>query len=313
MGFSHEVKDELTRVMPDRLCCSKAELAAFFLAGAKITKDNDIMSLQIETENAATARKIFSLIKQIYGFSSSVRMEKRKRFNKERIYIVNTPLIGEEESKALGEFLNIEGEGRVRGGVRRGLVSRNCCRRSFLRGVFLSRGFVSRPEEQYHLEISLNDSRLAADVQKIVSKLGVELKKTERKNSVVLYIKDSEKIADFLRIIEANKALLYFENVRIIKSMRNDVNRQVNCETANLAKTIDASVRQIELLKKLVKEKGVASLPPHLRELAFLRINYPDLSLKELGEMLNPPLTKSGVAYRMRKLEKMAEDLLNEL
>lgn len=313
MSFSYEVKNELTRVIPEKICCRKAELSAFLATGAKIKEINGEKFLQLETESAATARKVFTILKQTYQLPSSVRMEKRRRFNKERIYIVNTPLHESKDYQFLTELLYLDERRRVKSGVVRERVSRNCCRRSYLRGIFLNRGFVSRPEEQYHLEISLHDSRLAFDVQRISQKLGVELKKAERKHTIVLYVKDSEKIADFLRVIGANKALLDFENVRIIKSMRNDVNRQVNCETANLAKTIDASVRQIELLEKLKQENGLMSLAPPLRELALLRISYPDLSLKELGEMMDPPLSKSGVAYRMRKLEKTVEDLLGEL
>lgn len=313
MSFSQEVKNELTRVMPDKICCQKAELAAVLATAAAIRKEEGQVFLRIETESASSARKVFLLIKKASLLQPAVRMENRKRFNKERVYVVNVPLVKAEDYKFLNEMLPLDSKGEIMARrVIRELVSRNCCRRSYMRGIFLSRGFISKPEEQYHLEITLPDSRLALEVQKTAQKLGLGFKKVERKNSHVLYIKDSEKIADFLRITGASKALLDYENVRIIKSMRNDVNRQVNCETANLAKTIDASVRQIELLERLKKEKGFNILSPPLRELAWLRIEYPDLSLKELGEMLDPPLSKSGVAYRMRKLEKTAESLLNE-
>lgn len=314
MSFSQEVKNELTRIMPDKICCQKAELAAVLATAATVRKGDEGVFLRIETESASTARKVFLLIKKTGPLQPAVRMENKKRFYKERLYVVNVPLTREEDYVALEELLPMDREGNIKTrSLVKEMVSRNCCRRSYIRGVFLSRGFISRPEEQYHLEITFNDHHLAEEVQKMAKKLGVEIRKGERKNNPVLYIKDSEKIADFLRIIGASKALLDYENVRIIKSMRNDVNRQVNCETANLAKTIDASVRQIELLERLKKEKGLNLLSPPLRELALLRLSYPDLSLKELGEMLDPPLSKSGVAYRMRKLEKTAEDLLDEL
>ncbi|MPN40483.1 putative sporulation transcription regulator WhiA [bioreactor metagenome] len=143
-------------------------------------------------------------------------------------------------------------------------------------------------------------------------KLSLEARISERKNSLLLYIKESEKIVDFLRLVEASKALLDFENVRIVKSMRNQVNRQVNCETANLAKTVDASVRQVEMIEKLLDKIGVKGLPPNLRDLAMLRLDYPDSTFKEMGVMLDPPLTKSGVAYRMKKLEGFAATILDE-
>ncbi|SHG53326.1 hypothetical protein SAMN02745221_00419 [Thermosyntropha lipolytica DSM 11003] len=314
MSFSQEVKNELTRVMPDKMCCQKAELAAFLAAAATIRKEKEEVFLRIETESASSARKVFLLIKRTSPWQPAVRMENKKRFNKERIYVVNVPLKTPEDYAFLNAFWPLDSRGEIKGRkVIKEMVSRNCCRRSYMRGIFLSRGFISRPEEQYHLEITLPEEGMAGEVQKILQKLGLEAKKVERKNMPVLYIKDSEKIGDFLRIIGASKALLHYENVRIIKSMRNDINRQVNCETANLTKTIDASMRQIELLERLKKEKGFNILSPPLRELALLRLEYPDLSLKELGEMLDPPLSKSGVAYRMRKLEKTAEDLLHEL
>lgn len=192
------------------------------------------------------------------------------------------------------------------------LLGKNCCRRSFIRGMFLSRGFISRPEGNYHLELVLNDSRLAADAVRLLTKVKLEVRRAERKSHLVIYIKDSEMIVDFLRLIGANKALLDFENVRILKSMRNAVNRQVNCETANLAKTIDAAVRQVELMRRLMNSQKWDLLTPQLKELARLRMQHPECTLKELGDLLSPALSKSGVAYRMRRLEKAAEDLLDQ-
>jgi DNA-binding protein WhiA len=203
-------------------------------------------------------------------------------------------------------------DGSIRKQVNWSLISKSCCKRAYLRGIFIARGFINRPEGNYHLEIVLNDSRLVSDVQKIMQKLEIQARVSERKNTLLIYVKESEKIVDFLRIVEASKALLDFENVRIVKSMRNQVNRQVNCETANLAKTVDASVRQVEIIERLLQKIGVKGLPPNLRELAVLRIDHPDSTFKEMGIMLNPPLTKSGVAYRMKKLESFAESILDD-
>jgi DNA-binding protein WhiA len=192
------------------------------------------------------------------------------------------------------------------------ITAKNCCKRSYLRGLFMCKGFINRPEANYHLEMVFNDTRMARDVKKLTGKLDLETGVGERKNNLIVYIKDSEKIVDFLRLIGTSKSLLEFENVRIIKSMRNQVNRQVNCETANLGKTIDASVRQVELIESLIAKLGIGKIPLQMRELALLRIDHPDSTLKELGAMMSPPLTKSGVAYRMRKLEIFAEENLYE-
>lgn len=309
MSFSNDVRNELARIIPEKLCCQKAELAAILMLRADLVqKPNRELYLITTVENAAPARKIYRLLKQAYGLSSTVRVQEKKRFKKSRIYVVETPLDNPAGDVLRNELIDTNSPRQVKWPM----IRKNCCKRAYLRGIFICRGFVNRPEGNYHLEIILNDSRLVSDVQKIMQKLGVQARVSERKNSLLLYIKESEQIVDFLRIIEASKALLDFENVRIVKSMRNQVNRQVNCETANLAKTVDASVRQVEMIERLLDKIGVKGLPPNLRELAILRIDHPDSTFKEMGLMLDPPLTKSGVAYRMKKLESFADTILCE-
>lgn len=308
MSFATQVRSELARLNPERPCCRKAELAALLTLNGFMGEENGWW-LRAEVENAATARKLFQLLKETYGIQASVRMKVCRRFRKTRVYEVES-LLNETNADMLHELGLINGSGRFKPQIRWNLLTRNCCRRSFLRGVFLNRGFISRPEGNYHLEMILHDTGMAADIQKLMVRLRLEARLTERKTALVLYIKDSEQIGDFLRTVGASKALLDFENARILKSMRNNVNRQVNCETANLVKTVDASVRQVEWIRQVVDAQSWEAIPFGLRDLARLRLEYPDSSLKELGEMMDPPLTKSGVAYRMRKLEKMAEQLV---
>lgn len=311
MSFSNDVRNELARIIPEKVCCQKAELCAILILRSEVTRrDGEGLGLITELENARPARKVYRLLKEAYGLSSTVRVEARKRFNKSRLYVVET-LLGQPESDELLEDLGTTSKG-IRRQVNWSLVSRYCCKRAFLRGIFISRGFINRPEGDYHLEIVLNDSRLVNEVVKIIRKLDIEARIGERKNNLLLYIKESEKIVDFLRIVEASSALLEFENVRIVKSMRNQVNRQVNCETANLAKTVDASVRQMRIIRKLLAQEGISGIPANLRELAMLRLDHPDSTFRELGAMLDPPLTKSGVAYRMQKLEDFAEAVFDE-
>ncbi|MDD2585934.1 MAG: DNA-binding protein WhiA [Syntrophomonadaceae bacterium] len=311
MSFSNDVRNELARVMPEKECCAKAELSALLaVSGIFLHKGSRESIFTTTIENAATARKIFKLIKQTYHLQSSVRMGTRRRFQKSRVYEVNT-FLEQAGLQALQELNIIDSNLKIKHEIPRSLTSKTCCKRAYIRGIFLNRGFVNRPEGTYHLEIIFNQGKLAGEVQKMLETFNLQARIIERKNNLVLYLKESEQIVDFLRVVGANNALLDFENVRILKSMRNHVNRQVNCETANLSKTIDASIRQIELIKNLIKDNGWDNLSPELKELATLRINYPDSTLKELGTMLNPPLSKSGVAYRMRKLEKMAEELGN--
>ena len=271
MSFSTDVRNELARIIPERSCCQKAELAALLTLRAELSPaapEEDKLTTVVE--NATTARKIYRLLKEAYGLSSNVHVLEKKRFKKSRLYVVETCL-DDGQGAALKQDLGLTSPGLKRQ-VNGSLVSKNCCKRAYLRGLFISRGFINRPEGNYHLEMVLNDTRLAGDVQKMMHKLGLEARVSERKNSLLVYLKDSEKIVDFLRLVEASKALLDFENVRIVKSMRNQVNRQVNCETANLAKTVDASVRQVEMIEGLLDKIGVKGLPLGLRELALLRI-----------------------------------------
>lgn len=309
MSFATDVRNELARLIPEKSCCQKAELAALLtLRGELVQRADGELVLTTVVENATPARKIYRLLKETYGLASTVRVQMKRRFKKSRIYVVETSMNQAGAATLLQDLEWVEPNFKRQ--VNWNLISKNCCKRAYLRGIFISRGFINRPEGHYHLEMVLNDSRLAGEVQKIMHRLGLEARISERKNSLLLYIKESEKIVDFLRLVEASNALLDFENVRIIKSMRNQVNRQVNCETANLAKTVDASVRQVEMIERLLVKIGVKGLPLSLRELALLRIDHPDCTLKEIGIMLEPPLTKSGVAYRMKKLESYAADVL---
>jgi DNA-binding protein WhiA len=312
MSFSNDVRNELARVMPEKPCCCRAELGALLTIGATIIDcGKESYDLTVRAENAATARKIFKLLKEHYGVQATVRIENRKRFGKTKVYKVDTHFSSNNLS-ILQEFNLINDNYNSKHWTNSDFAGKNCCKRAYLRGIFLSRGFVNRPEGEYHLEIVFNDDKLAEQVQQMLMHFNIDTRIFTRKNSLVLYVKESEKIGDFLRVVGANRALLNFENVRIIKSMRNTVNRQVNCETANLAKTINASVRQIYLINRAREKEGWKSLPPQLKELALLRVKYPDYTLKELGELTDPPLSKPGVAYRMRKLEKITREIIGE-
>ena len=176
-----------------------------------------------------------------------------------------------------------------------------------MRGTFLGAGTISHPEKGYHMEIVCNSSTLANDLKRLINSFGLRSKVTTRKNNYVVYLKESEQISDFLALLGANKHVMEFENVRIVKELRNKTNRIVNCESANLDKTINSASRQIETIRLIESKGGLACLPEKLREIAVLRLENPDSSLTELGQMLDPPLKKSGVSHRFRKIEEIAE------
>lgn len=311
MSFSNQVKEELAREIPEKACCRRAELAALVHVNGRIARsDAEQLELVVQAEQAGTARKVYTLVKSVYGLQTTVQAENRRRFKKTRIYEVHA-IISKRDLDLWQRMQSLNAASNRRKRLDAALIRRNCCKRSYLRGIFLSRGFINRPEGEYHLEIILQELPLAKEIQRLLSKFNLSTRIVERKKNLVLYIKEGEQIVDFLRVVGAHKALLDFENVRILKSMRNSINRQVNCETANLAKTVDASVRQVELINRLVELKGWGFFPSQLRDLARARIEYPDKSLKELGDLLDPPLSKSGAAYRMRKLEQWAEDIID--
>ena len=187
-------------------------------------------------------------------------------------------------------------------------LKRDCCRRVFLRGLFLSGGTITDPNKNYQLELLFDDSALAQDVKELLSGYEIRAKLLERKDRYVLYLKEGDRIADFLALIGASDSFFNLENVRVLKEVRNSVNRRVNCEAANLKKSANAAVIKVRDIELIQERIGFENLPENLRQIAILRMNYPDISLAELGQMLDPPLGKSGVNHRLRRLSEIAEE-----
>jgi len=313
MSFSNETKNELARIIPEKECCQRAELSGLLNIGGTFTWDDsqNEMVWELSTENAATARKVFKLAKALLAVPGEVTILNKRQLKKNKVFIVRARQ-ERDEMFLMQELGLFNGQGRRVERVPESLVHRRCCKRCYLRGAFLARGSVNKPEGEYHLEITCPSLVTAQDVAKLLEKLGIAARVSERKSGIVLYIKESESIVDFLRVAGASTALLDFENVRIVKSVRNQVNRLVNCETANLEKTVAASWRQTETITRLIEKVGLEGIPESIRDVAILRLKNPDLSLKELGGMMEPPLSKSGIAYRMRRLEAMARRILGD-
>jgi hypothetical protein len=189
------------------------------------------------------------------------------------------------------------------------LTQRSCCKRAFIRGCFLATGSITEPEKSYHFEIVCNDFGKAEQLQNMMNSFSLDAKIVQRKNYYVVYIKEGARIVDALNVMEAHVALMNLENVRILKDMRNSVNRRVNCETANINKTVSAAVKQVEDITYIKEHGGFGQLSEGLRQMALLRLEQPQMPLKELGERLNPPVGKSGVNHRLRKLSNIADEL----
>lgn len=306
VSFAAQTKKELTMVEAGP-CCELAELSALLRMNGSVNLTNKRIVLDIATENAAIARRIFTLLKRHFKVPTELLVRKKMRLKKNNVYVVRIPA-GVED---LLQKLAIASEGfQFRAGVDPELIKKPCCKRAYLRGAFLAGGSVNNPEgASYHLEIASMYEEHCRSLVDLANRFRLNARFIERKKGFILYIKEGEKIIEFLNIIGAHQALFKFEDVRIMRDMRNSVNRIVNCETANLNKTISAAVRQIDNIKLLQREVGLENLPEKLREVAEIRLKYPEINLKELGEMLGGQVSKSGVNHRLRKLDEWAEKI----
>ncbi|OWR28543.1 DNA-binding protein WhiA [Saccharibacillus sp. O23] len=306
MSFAAQTKKELTMVEADA-CCENAELSALIRMNGSVQLSNKKVTLDISTENAAIARRIYSLIKKHFKVHTELLVRKKMRLKKNNVYIVRIPA-GVQELLAA---LKITSEGfQFLPGISPEIVEKNCCKRAYLRGAFMAGGSVNNPEgSSYHLEIASMYEEHCQSLVDLANEFNLNARCIERKKGFIFYLKEGEKIIELLNIIGAHQALFKFEDVRIMRDMRNSVNRIVNCETANLNKTIGAAVRQIDNIRFLQKEIGLENLPEKLREVAEIRLAHPEINLKEVGEMLKGTVSKSGVNHRLRKLDIMAEKI----
>ncbi|MCH4172614.1 MAG: DNA-binding protein WhiA [Lactobacillus sp.] len=305
-SYASQVKKELTslEVHPEH---ARAELAALIRMNGSLDLVDHHFLLVVQTENPAIARRMYSLIKQLYQVEASLSVQRKMKLKKNNLYLVRLL----QQSERILKDLSIisEGSWMINTAVPEKILSSEQRMRSYLRGAFLAGGSVNSPEKsRYHLEIYSMHEDHNAHIVKMMNHFGLHAKSTVRRNGYIAYIKEAEKISDFLQVVGATKAMLSFEDVRIVRDMRNSVNRLVNCETANLNKTIDAATRQLENIQYLKDEVGFDNIPPKLREIAQLRFDNPEMSLKELAEIVpSGPISKSGINHRLRKLTQLAE------
>ena len=286
MSFSAEVKEELAKHISPARHCQMAELSAMLhYAGQYGLMEDGTLTIGFQSENEAVLRKGFTLLKKAYNIDTVIGVKGQKK----------------------ADLLAIMGD--LSGPADTSLLKQACCRRAFIRGAFLSCGSISDPTKGYHLEFVCNNRTQAEQLQEIIGQFDIEAKIVCRKKYFVVYVKEGAGIVELLNIMEAHVALMNLENLRILKEMRNSINRRVNCEAANIQKTVQASTRQVEDIIYLRDYYGFSRLPDNLREMAEVRLAYPDAALKELGEYLSPPVGKSGVNHRLRKLSELAEKL----
>lgn len=317
MSFSSDVKKELARNISAARHCRIAELAGMIgMVGHVDCQDGKPVRIVISTERSVIANTMSELIKKLFGLVPECSVKRtgadsrvyKMVFNRQEDVerILTTLKITEKTENSSGNVCGMDCQEMHISGL---VIQKDCCRRAFIKGVFMTSGSISDPEKGYHFEIVCDNPERAELISGIIHNFGIDSKVIARKRYHVVYIKDGTMIVDMLNLMGAYSSLMDMENIRILKDIANNVNRKVNCEAANLNKTVNAAVRQIEDIEYIIKVKGIHYLPDNLVELAQARLEARDASLKELGEMINPPIGKSGVNHRLRKISEIADHL----
>ena len=304
MSFTAEVKDELSRIEPTCSRCDRAELSALIRIEGTLSISGEGPRLELATETASVARTAIRLLHSVYELATNLTV-RRSILHKTHNYLITVPpQIGLTD--ALHD-MGILGKEGFEGGIRPELVRDACCAGAYLRGAFLGGGYIADPRGAFHFELAGPSEELIAACLELMREHGMRARYIRRHNMYAIYIKGIEQITAFLAFVGAHQSALAIENARVIKSVRNDTNRRVNAEIANQLKTTRASMQQIECIRRLVGQKGIEAIPESLREVALLRLKHPDASVKELGELADPPLSKSAVYHRMRRIAAMID------
>ncbi len=312
MSFSSQVKEELFKHTGQSRHCQLAELAAIIISLGLVTEDEDRgRRLCLQTDNALALRKFFTLLKKAFNIVTCILEDEPDVRYKGRTY---RPVLTDNNQieSVLGALRLIDEDGSVRSfenGVNPMVTRNSCCKRAFLRNLFLCNGSISDPNKGYHLEFVCDYEEQARQLREMIESFDIEARIVRRKKYFVLYVKEGAGIVDLLNIMEAPVSLMDLENLRIVKEMRNSINRRVNCEVANITKTVNAAAKQIEDITFIRDNYGFMKLPEPLRQMAEVRLEHPDATLMELGRILDPPVGKSGVNHRLRKLSDLAENI----
>ncbi len=310
MSFASEVRGELARLPQLEPCCARSELAAALLCSGGIAwRGRDRYAVTLTAAEAPTVRRYFAALKQFYGVTGEIRTLSGDGLNNQTRYQLAVP---DEAATALLGALGLLDAAALFGvrPVPEGETTRfACCKKAFVRAAFLMCGAINHPDRGYHFEIAAPTEALATFIGQQLGYFEINAKMTGRKSRYVLYWKRAEEISDMLSLMGASRAMLAFENVRVNKEVRNRINRQINCDNSNINRALNAAEAQIHDIRFIDAEIGLDKLPRSLREMAYARANNPEMSLAELGNLLQPPIGKSGVNARLRRLSELAEKL----
>lgn len=309
MSFSSQVKEELARIEPRKKCCELAELSGLIkIDGVLHIGHGDSLSLHTSSDSAAVARRILKLVKRRFDLDTELTLSQVSRLDRRRQHIIYIP----PQKRLLSSLQQVgilDEEAHINPGIPFFLLESPCCSAAYLRGIFLGGGSVSEPKSGYHLEISTTNGTLAEELASLMQREGLTVKIRPRKRDYIIYLKDADHIVDFLALLGARNSLFEWENLRVLRTLRNEVNRIVNCETANLGKAARAAVKQIREIYLVDERWGIKNLPPSLRDVARARLKHPAATIEELGETFSPVLSKSAVYHRLRRLSKLARQL----
>lgn len=316
MSFSMDTKNELAHIVPEKKCCMLAEIAGFIrMCGSIRLAGGGKFKIVTITESPAVARHYKTLIKEYFGIDAALEVGQGNTLKKGKYYIltIGPESLSEQILRETGILMVKEGFNVISDGIYNGLIRTKCCRKAYLRGIFLAAGTIADPEKSYHIEFVCNSEVLAGDVKKLINSfVDLHAKTLQRKKSFIVYVKESEQIIDILALIGAHSQLFTIENIRITKEIRNKANRINNCDNANIDKTLQAAEKQLGWIRKIQDTKGLRFLPDKLYEVAILRLDHPEATLQDLADLMDPPMKKSGLNNRMKKIEEIANKLDQE-
>ena len=313
MSFASETKNELSRIIPEKKCCQLADIAGFMRIGGSIgLAGMGRFKISMSTPNLAVVRHYKQLKKEYFSVDVSIEMGQGSGIEKNNLYTIT---LGPEENseqilREVGILMVREGMNSISDEIYDGIIRTKCCRKSFLRGAFLAAGTVSNPEKGYHYEIFTSSERIAKDIRRICNSFtDITAKVVARKRGYGIYIKAREQVRDMLGIMGASNQFFEFDNVMMMKDLMSQTRRENNLDNANIDKALRTAEHQIECIKRIEAYQGLDSLSPKLREAAIARLEHPELGIQDLGSIMNPPLSKSGINNRLRRITEIAENL----
>ena len=315
MSFSSETKKELSKIIPEKKCCTLAEIAGFARMNGSIRlMGGGRMNVSLTSEDPSIARLFKQMIQSYFDTTTSLDILQETALRRGKTYRItlDDAMTGGQMLREIGLMTVQEGSNVLVEGIPQEVIRKKCCKKAYLRGLFMAAGSVSHPEKGYHLEVVCKNEYIASDVKKLMNHFNLNAKISTRRENHIVYLKESDHIVDFMNIIGAHSQLLEYENVRIFKGLRNTANRIVNCESANLDKSVNAAGRHMENIRLIDEKIGIRNLPDKLRIIAEMRMQNPYVTLKELAEMTDPPVSKSGVNHRLARIGELADRLREE-